>query len=595
MQALYSLQVDFVNERSYEMAVSASRGLQAEELSEFQLRMLTSNRMPRLLELHTEARDGCTTLYYTITGKRMLSQGLRAQRIGMKQYYTLLLQIVELLEDSLNYMLDSERFVLKEEYIFYGHSLDDLYFTYLPIQHVEGKPSVQAELRDLASRWMQRVDDLQGGGFQELMRCLEHDTFHISELKRVLLKRLEVSATSSGICISDMRSFSPSDDQLRTGQAQPASFEWPYSTASGGASSASIEGARPSEPWLGPSADDGYRVGFRAQDEAAAAYGYKRGVGSSAAAARDDGLAASIHSGVGPAPSTQATAGADSATSTAASTGKKPLPFILGAVLAIAFLWKLYADQQEESMLLIACAGTAAALIALYAVLRSTRRGKAASSPKATVGGQVAGVRLAESPPVGGTPSFLHQAGLFDSPSATSYSGGELASAEQGVKSSLAYQELSVSLERDVRLQADQLEGEGRGVLATPEADGRTTTLTPNDATVWLGSSSQHAAKAITVLETVRSGVKETIALDKSTFTIGRQQTESDYLLDEVGVSRLHAELVKDEDGYSIKDLGSRNGTVVNGEALVPYRMHKLREGDMITIVNCDFIYKMGC
>jgi pSer/pThr/pTyr-binding forkhead associated (FHA) protein len=44
---------------------------------------------------------------------------------------------------------------------------------------------------------------------------------------------------------------------------------------------------------------------------------------------------------------------------------------------------------------------------------------------------------------------------------------------------------------------------------------------------------------------------------------IGRSP-ECDVFLDDVTVSRRHAELVREDDGYTIRDLGSLNGTFVN-------------------------------
>jgi eukaryotic-like serine/threonine-protein kinase len=49
-------------------------------------------------------------------------------------------------------------------------------------------------------------------------------------------------------------------------------------------------------------------------------------------------------------------------------------------------------------------------------------------------------------------------------------------------------------------------------------------------------------------------------------------------------VSRRHARIIKDEGRYLIADLGSSNGTRVNGQPLVPHRDYPLRNGDRIQV-----------
>ena len=68
--------------------------------------------------------------------------------------------------------------------------------------------------------------------------------------------------------------------------------------------------------------------------------------------------------------------------------------------------------------------------------------------------------------------------------------------------------------------------------------------------------------------------------LDKDTVTIGRLPG-SDITISDPGASRSHAEVRATEGGYALVDLGSTNGTVVNGRRI---REHDLEDGDRITI-----------
>jgi pSer/pThr/pTyr-binding forkhead associated (FHA) protein len=55
------------------------------------------------------------------------------------------------------------------------------------------------------------------------------------------------------------------------------------------------------------------------------------------------------------------------------------------------------------------------------------------------------------------------------------------------------------------------------------------------------------------------------LALSKDTTTAGRHP-KSDLFLDDVTVSRRHAEIVRSDDGFRLRDVGSLNGTYLNRE-----------------------------
>ncbi|MBN1487349.1 MAG: FHA domain-containing protein [Anaerolineae bacterium] len=70
--------------------------------------------------------------------------------------------------------------------------------------------------------------------------------------------------------------------------------------------------------------------------------------------------------------------------------------------------------------------------------------------------------------------------------------------------------------------------------------------------------------------------------VDVDCFTMGRDR-ECSLVLPERQVSRYHTQIERDADGYLIRDLGSKNGTFVNGEPVreQPYR---LQDGDEISL-----------
>jgi predicted component of type VI protein secretion system len=82
--------------------------------------------------------------------------------------------------------------------------------------------------------------------------------------------------------------------------------------------------------------------------------------------------------------------------------------------------------------------------------------------------------------------------------------------------------------------------------------------------------------------------------LEKDELLIGRDMS-SDIVVNDAGVSRRHAHLVVQDNGYVLEDLGSTNGTFVSGQRLVgPYRLHSGESftlGESITLVYEEMTY----
>lgn len=63
-----------------------------------------------------------------------------------------------------------------------------------------------------------------------------------------------------------------------------------------------------------------------------------------------------------------------------------------------------------------------------------------------------------------------------------------------------------------------------------------------------------------------------------------RQGIRPQIPLRDPGVSRRHAMIRRETDGVSVMDLGSTNGTMVNGDELPPNSRRMLQPGDEITV-----------
>lgn len=93
------------------------------------------------------------------------------------------------------------------------------------------------------------------------------------------------------------------------------------------------------------------------------------------------------------------------------------------------------------------------------------------------------------------------------------------------------------------------------------------------------------------ILVVVRgSNAGSRFALTSSVVKIGRHP-ESEIFLDDVTVSRRHAEVRRTAGGYSVVDVGSLNGTYVNGSRV---EATELREADQLQVGKFKFVVVGG-
>ena len=82
-------------------------------------------------------------------------------------------------------------------------------------------------------------------------------------------------------------------------------------------------------------------------------------------------------------------------------------------------------------------------------------------------------------------------------------------------------------------------------------------------------------------LVVVQEGSSQVVALRTGPFTIGRAG-DADLIIDDPSISRLHTRLLVTRDSVVLSDLGSRNGTLLNGAAVKEPRA--IAPGDVITL-----------
>ncbi|HEX6420250.1 MAG TPA: FHA domain-containing protein [Acidimicrobiales bacterium] len=129
--------------------------------------------------------------------------------------------------------------------------------------------------------------------------------------------------------------------------------------------------------------------------------------------------------------------------------------------------------------------------------------------------------------------------------------------------------------------------------LARPREDPTTVTFIPepgetyDELTVDVGEMPD----GVGILVVKRGpNVGSRFALEKDVVHAGRHP-ESDIFLDDVTVSRRHAEIVRIENQYHVRDAGSLNGTYLNRERVESAPLH---DGDELQIGTFKLVFLSG-
>ena len=82
------------------------------------------------------------------------------------------------------------------------------------------------------------------------------------------------------------------------------------------------------------------------------------------------------------------------------------------------------------------------------------------------------------------------------------------------------------------------------------------------------------------------------IMLDHFPFVVGKMKNRVDEVINDEGVSRIHA-MLKEQDGrFFISDLNSLNGTGLNGRLLEVNETAEIKDGDTVSFANTSYVFR---
>ena len=216
------LKVGFEQRRGLFMIIGTDNGLARDSVNWTQLRMLRHCEVPGLLPIDNEELDGVVTFRFELNGYRMLGEALRIVKWSMIDFMNALYRLAEVLEDCRLYLLDANRILLSDEFIFMAGDGQDIRFTYLPVTF---EPESEDRLERLVVRWMTRVEELDGQAVQQVLRIVGAPDFAPRTLRSFIRDYISISSGTGPTDAQDAPSLSmipaESNEEDRAGTKKP--------------------------------------------------------------------------------------------------------------------------------------------------------------------------------------------------------------------------------------------------------------------------------------------------------------------------------------------------------------------------------------
>ncbi|MEN6391879.1 MAG: DUF6382 domain-containing protein [Syntrophomonas sp.] len=179
---------DYVDQNGRFLLISKEPGLEMGDVDALQKNMIYSNSINRLLNMEVEERDFAVRLRYTVGPRRSLKNVLRSRRMSRNEFYQVLLDTINTIQSSRDYMLNGKNFLLLSDFIFVGHDLSDLHFVYLPLKDLPGKTHLTEEFEQIILELSQCTDGLRQQEQTMLINfCRDREQFSPENLRRIII------------------------------------------------------------------------------------------------------------------------------------------------------------------------------------------------------------------------------------------------------------------------------------------------------------------------------------------------------------------------------------------------------------------------
>ena len=486
MDAVAYLDMTFTAEKGqgrYWLLTQKGNSVPAAALSRLDLRMLERHSIPRILPLDVEEMNAEARLRYRLPVGLPLQSRFQAGGADAKLLMEVLLTIVTTLADSRVYLLDERKYALHPSLILIGESPMDIQMAYLPLRHLEQKPSLRHELYQLTLQLIE-WGHISLEECSVMVECLKSSLFELEDFKQLLIA-LQFSPAGQ----------MAASQQAAAEEAYPADAPWhtppPLSTTEELRQRAELQ-------------DDGDTLRFEPAQWRL----------SSAAALRLALVLMVVAWG---------------------AAAVFPSPVVMGsagAVTLAGLILYIWSKRKEKEELLI----------------------EPDEEPDSWTP-QPARTFLREQPD-----DHKEQ----EPAAARSFQWTE--------ERNRLYREnpaLTVLLEESAQ--------SGPAVLPTELLLPETELLAPQ-----------------AVLELLENEeVASSLPVSRTRFSFGRSPGEADCVLNASGISRIHGEIRREGELWMLCDLGSKNGTKLNGEPLVPHETYPLKNGDRITAAQTHLIFRI--
>ncbi|MEK4361622.1 DUF6382 domain-containing protein [Paenibacillus sp. FSL M8-0212] len=585
---MYGLTRDFIRNGGAFMVLEKAEGLRMEELSRVQMGMLSSNQIPRLLPVHIREVDRNVTLQYDISGYKMLCQMLKSSKIKLRVLYGLLFQLADAFMECRQYMLEPRKLLIQEEYLFINGSLEqgELGMVYVPVMDtVEVDPTSQ-QFRELVIRLMAHVQELQGEGIQRVLQLCDNERWDIRQLRELLLElyadeqenggsaaflssrtsetfddsrgNLHLSISERDSRLANSLSYQPGAPVQNVAVEPQLNFRQPQKT------SESEVGDIPLRSRTFP--------GRRSSEQSSL----------ERSNSMDQGLSNRY----------------DSLERVDMEVEEKPgstkvTYIILGCMVAMALVWRFIYMEQPGQTQMILCMVLSLGLLGV-AGWTWKRRGSPHndSENKRSFSfnlGKNKGEQTEEDEEL-----FQESWRWNTAERLAERINQTVASASEGGSEHSRYQSLHMTPEHS---EPPIVQRHVETVASTSELIRQDAVA---EATVNLQNlSGGNVIGAGPVMASYylerRSGTgdqHERMDVQGASFVIGRSADMVQWVDTATGVSRAHVELSRNKSGYVIKDLGSVNGTVLQGNILAPYKEYPLADGDTFTLAESVYTYR---